>query len=179
MTNGIVRRLFRMFTAALLGYLWGWIWGWSLFDPNTDIWALAAALGAVAALALGNLSSIRQYDTLLLSMTFGLYLGWIARTYLFGDIPGGWGILLMTGGVVLGGVIGMRLHHKADPAILPGLVGALYIGFFGGFLIDAIILDKMLGWMPVHTILNQAPATIICGAVGGIGVARWMAIRDS
>jgi hypothetical protein len=43
------------FTAVLIGYMWGWIWGWSLFDPNRDLWALLAAIGAVVGLVAGLL----------------------------------------------------------------------------------------------------------------------------
>jgi hypothetical protein len=166
-----------MFTGALLGYMWGWIWGWSLFDPNSDIWALAAGLGAIAGLVLGAVSFTKRYDVLLLCATFGLYLSWIARTIIFGDIPGGWGALLMAGGVVLSGAIGLRLSPQADPAIFPGLAGALYIGFFGGFVIDLMVLDKLLGWVHTHSILTQAPAVIVCGVIGGIVVAQWAARR--
>lgn len=176
MNNGIIHRLFRMVTGALLGYLWGWIWGWSLFDPNSDIYALAAGVGAITGLALGSITSFRQYGVLLFCATVGLFLSWYARTIFFGDIPGGWGALLMIGGVVLGGAIGLYLNRQPHPALLPSLVGALYIGFFGGFFIDVIVLDKLLGWVHTHSILTQAPVVIICGVVGGIGVARW-AIR--
>jgi hypothetical protein len=163
-----------MFTGALLGYMWGWIWGWSLFDPNSDIWALAAGLGAIAGLIFGSVSSSRQRDVCILSMTIGLYPSWLARTLLFGDIPGGWGVLLMAGGTVLSGAIGIHLNRQADSALLPGLAGALYIGFFGGFLINVIVLDKVLGWIQTNSILNQAPAVFICGAIGGFSVAQWV-----
>jgi hypothetical protein len=171
MTNKLIRHLFRMATGALLGYLWGWIWGWSLADPNSDIYALAAGVGTIAGLILGALSSTRRFDILVLTATFGLYLSWFARTLFFGDIPGGWGIILMAGGVILSGAIGLNLSRQVHPALLPGLLGALYIGFFGGFVIDAIIMDSLLGWVHTHTILSQGPVVIVCGIIGGIGVA--------
>jgi hypothetical protein len=80
----------------------------------------------------------------------------------------------MVGGVFLSGAIGLRLSRRADPSLLPGLAGVLHIGFFGGFVIDVIVLDKVLGWVQTHSILNQAPAVIVCGVVGGVGLARWV-----
>ncbi|MGB7540248.1 MAG: hypothetical protein WBM17_17030 [Anaerolineales bacterium] len=173
MTNGIIRRLFRMFSGALIGYMWGWIWGWSLFDPNSDIWALAAGVGAIVGLVFGIVASKGRYDTMLLSITIGLYLSWVARTFLFGDIPGGWGALLMAGETVLGGAIGLYLNRQANPALLSGLTGALYFGFFGGFFVDVIIMDKIMGWMRTHSILTQATAVILCGIAGGIVISQW------
>jgi len=50
---------------------------------------------------------------------------------------------------------------------------ALYIGFFGGFVIDVILLDVVLKLVRTHSILGQAPAVLACGVIGGwIGVKR-------
>jgi hypothetical protein len=174
MTHGIIRRLFRLSTGGLLGYMWGWIWGWSLVDPNRDIYALAAGAGAIAGLVLAAIPFTRRYDVLIISATIGLYLSWAARTFLFGDVPGGWGVILMVGGIVLSGAIGLRLSRQAHPTLLPSLIGTLYIGFFGGFVIDVVVMDLLLGLVHTHSILTQAPAVIVCGIVGGIGVAEWV-----
>ncbi len=173
MTKRLARRLFGMFTGALLGYLWGWVWGWSLFDPNSDRWALAAATVALVGLLFGATTYLWRYGELLISLTFGLYLSWLARTVLFGDIPGGPGIFLMAGGVVISGVVGLRVRRRANKTDLAILLGALYLGFFGGFLIDIVLMDKVLNLARTHSILSQAPAVLACGLVGGIVVARW------
>jgi hypothetical protein len=170
-TKGLVRRLLGMFTGALAGYMWGWIWGWSLFDPNSDIWALAAGAFALLGLLLGAISTLWRYGGLLLSVTCGLYLSWIGRTLLFGDVPGGIGALFMLGGVAISNAIGIRLSRHT--ATLPVLLGALYIGFFGGFIIDVVLIDKVLKLAQTHSIVSQAPAVLVCGIVGGIATARW------
>ncbi len=172
MTNSIYNKLFGIFTGALLGYMWGWIWGWSLFDPNRDIWALAAGLCAVLGLLLGLTLYFWRYADIFSTATLGLYLSWIARTLIFGDVPGGWGIALMAAGVIAGVAIGIRLNRQGNEALTPVLLGVLYIGFFGGFLIDVVLLDVILGLVQTHSVLSQAPAVLICGVIGGAVVAR-------
>jgi hypothetical protein len=170
MVNRIIHRLFRMFTGALLGYIWGWIWGWSLFDPNSDLWALGSGLGAIGGLLAGILFRGEKFDALTLSATFGLFLSWIVRTLLFGNVPGGWGILVLAGGALLGALFSRR----AGSSLVIILMGALYAGFFGGFLIDVILLDILLGWVQTRSLLTQAPIVIVCGIAGGIGTALWI-----
>ena len=133
---------------------------------------LAAGVGAIAGLALGAVASFRRYDVLLLCATVGLFLSWYARTIFFGAIPGGWGALLMIGGVILSGAIGLYLSRQLHPALLPSLVGALYIGFFGGFFIDVIVLNKLLGWVHTHSILPR------CRRRSRAGLSEGLAWRD-
>ena len=171
MTKGLASRLFSIFTGALVGYMWGWIWGWSLVDPNSDIWALAAGVFALVGLLFGATPYLWRYGGVILCATCGLYLGWVGRTLLFGDVPGGIGALFMLGSIMIGGVIGERLSHRA--ATLPVLLGALYIGFFGGFIIDVVLIDEVLKLVRTHSIVSQAPAVLACGIVGGIVAARW------
>jgi len=157
-----------MFTGALLGYIWGWIWGWSLFDPNSDLWALGAGLGAIMGLLAGILFRKENLDAMILCATCGLFIGWIVRTLLFGDLPGGWGIFIMIGGAVLGIITGQRAAASSLAFIL---LGSLYAGFFGGFLVDVIILDNLLGWVHAQSLISQALVVLICGIAGGIGAA--------
>ena len=172
MKNTLRNKLFGIFTGALLGYMWGWIWGWSLFDPNSDIWALAAGLCAVLGLLLGLTPYFWRYANIFLTATLGLYLSWIARTLIFGDVPGGWGIALMAAGAIIGAWLGLRLNRQAKKTTTPVLLGVLYAGFFGGFLIDVVLLDIILGMVQTHSILSQAPAVVACGVMGGVVMAR-------
>lgn len=172
MTNNLWNKLLSILTGALLGYVWGWIWGWSLFDPNSDVWALSVCLGALIGLLIGATPLLGRYGTLLLCATFGLYLGWIGSTILWGDVVGGPGIVVMIVGAVVGGAIGLYLKRYPQNLILPILLGALTIGFVGGLLIDVILLDKILGVVKTHSILSQAPIVLACGLIGGIMVAR-------
>ena len=164
--------LFAMFSGALLGYIWGWIWGWSLFDPNSDVWALAAGVGALLGLLLGALRHMRANAVSLLCATIGLLLSWYARTLIFGDIPGGWGILLMLVGSAAGLALGIFWQRRCSARLLRALLWALYAGFFGGFLIDVLLLDVVLGLVETHSVLSQAPWVILCGVVGG-----WVGIQ--
>jgi len=166
-TPALAKRLLGVFTGALVGYAFGWILGWSVFDPNSDVWALAAAVGALLGLLIGVAPGFWRRDGMLIGAAIGLYLGWILRTLLFGDVPGGIGLFLILGGAIAGGLVGARPTFQGG-ASLRTLVCVAYVGFFGGFLVDVILLDVILGWVKTHSILGQAPAVIACGVVGGL-----------
>jgi hypothetical protein len=167
MNRKMLLRLFPIFTGALLGYLWGWIWGWSLTDPNRDIWALAAVTGACAGMLLGVRRIWERAGVPVLCATVGLYLGWLLRTICFGDVPGGWGAALMALACLAGCAAGLAPGRREDPVTRAGLLGAVYAGFFGGFLVDVVILDLWLGLATTHTILSQAPEVVMLGILGG------------
>jgi hypothetical protein len=157
---------------ALIGYMWGWIWGWSLFDPNLDLWALLAAVGAVAGLVAGLLGWFWRRSAALLCATLGLYLAWVLRTWIFGDNPGGWGIILMAVTVIGGIWLAREYRLQAQPTSIIVLLNVLFIGFFGGFVIDVLLLGLVYGTNHPHTILTQAPWVIGCGVLGGWVSAR-------
>ena len=164
--EGIGKRLLGGFTAALIGYMWGWIWGWSLFDPNSDLWALLAGIGALAGLAIGLLGGFWRKSAEALSATLGLYLGWVLRTWLFGDKTGGWGIVVMALGAAIGIWLARRYGLQKRPAATISLLSVLYIGFFGGFIIYSLFVFGIFGGQGPHTSLSQAPWVIGCGLVG-------------
>jgi hypothetical protein len=172
MTKELARRLFGVFTGALVGYVLGWILGWSLFDPDSDVWALAAAVGAMLGLLIGLTPGFWLRAGMLIGAAIGLYLGWILRTLLFGDVPGGIGLFLILGGALVGGLVGARPTFQGG-ASLRTLVCAAYVGFFGGFLVDVILRNVILGLIKTHSILGQAPAVIVCGVIGGFFGGRF------
>jgi hypothetical protein len=176
MTQALAKRLFGVFTGALIGYAFGWILGWSAFDPNSDVWALAAAVGAILGLLIGVAPGFWQRAGMFIGAAIGLYLGWILRTLLFGDVPGGAGLFLIIGGALVGGLVGARPAFQ-EGVSLRALICAAYVGFFGGFLIDVILLDVILGWVKTHSILGQAPAVIACGVIGGL-LGGWRGRRE-
>ena len=161
------KRLFGGLSAALIGYMWGWIWGWSLFDPNLDLWALLAAICALAGLVVGLLGSFWPRSAGFLCATLSLYLGWVLRTWIFGDTPGGWGILLMVLTIIAGLWLAREFKLQGQPSSVIILLNVLYIGFFGGFIIDVLLLGLVYGAARPHTILTQAPWVIACGVLGG------------
>lgn len=113
--------------------MWGWIWGWSLFDPESDLWALLAAVGVMIGLVFGARLFFRSKAGFWFGATVGLYLGWVVRTIIFSDVPGGLGILIMIGSIILGGILGSApLFHEGKPAYR-GLISGVYIGFFWWF----------------------------------------------
>jgi hypothetical protein len=167
------KKLFGGFTAALIGYMWGWIWGWSLFDPNLDLWALLAAIGTVVGLVAGLLGLFWRKSAMLLCATLGLYLGWVLRTWIFGDKPGGRGIMLMALAVLCGVWMAWAYRLQQQQSSVAILLSVLFIGFFGGFTIDVLMPRLVNGAARPHTILTQAPWVIACGALGGmISVCR-------
>jgi hypothetical protein len=136
------------------------------------LWALLAALGAVVGLVAGLLGLFWCRSAELLCATLGLYLGWVLPTWIFGDTPGGWGIVLM-GVSALGGVWLAReygLQQQQNSVIV--LLNVLFFGFFGGFVIDVLLLGLVYGADRPHTILTQAPWVIACGLVYGWASAR-------
>jgi hypothetical protein len=170
--KALLQRLFGIFSAAVIGYMYGWILGWSFFDPNSDVWALAAALGALLGLLVGVSPLFSSKAGVFFGSAIGLYLGWLLRTLLFGDVPGGIGLVFILGGAIAGGLVGAGPAFQKDAAPLRVLMGVLYIGFFGGFLIDVVLLDVALKLVRTHSILGQAPAVIASGVVGGLLGAR-------
>ncbi len=162
------RKLLGIFTGALLGYIWGWIWGWSAVDPNLDLWAVAAAFGALVGLGVGFSGVFWQIAGVWISATFGLYLGWILRTLIFGDQPGGFGMLVILAGTVVGAYLAIRSDWVENPRVVKILLVALYAGFFGGFLFSMLL--PLLG-LP-RSIVTQAPAVVVCGGLGGLLAAR-------
>jgi hypothetical protein len=174
MNQTLGKKLFGIFSAALIGHMFGWILGWSFFDPNSDVWALAAAICAIAGLVVGIGPWFWDHAGMFFSSALGLYLGWLFRTWLFGDVPGGIGLVFVLGGAIAGGLVGSRPAFQKDGAPLRVLICVLYIGFFGGFLIDMILLDKAWKLVRTHSILGQAPAVIVSGVVGGwLGARLW------
>jgi hypothetical protein len=167
------KRLFGILSGGLLGYVWGWIWGWSLVDPNLDYWAAAAAFGALVGLGVGLSGIFWQLAPFWASATIGLYLGWVLRTLIFGDVPGGFGMLLMVIGAAEGIWLTGRLKWQNSQRALRVLLAIVYAGFFGGFLVDVLLLDKGLGLASVRSITGQSVAVIICGALGGVVAAFW------
>ena len=168
----MLRKLFGIFSGALLGYAAGWILGWSAFDPNLDLWALLAGVGVLAGLLVGLTPLFWCRAGLWFGGAAGLYLGWLLRTLLFGDVPGGPGLLCVLGGALLGGLAGSRPAFQEGRRPLRILMAAVYIGFFGGFLVDVVLLDLVLKLVQSHTVLSQAPAVLLCAAAGG-GLAAW------
>jgi hypothetical protein len=168
----LVKRLAGVLTGGLVGYIAGWIVGWNLFDPNLDVWALGALVCAPGGIALGLKPRFWRRAGIYIGGAFGLFAGWLLKALLFGEASGGWGLLLLAVGAIVGGFLGARPAFRQDGSGLRALVGALFAGFLGGFLIDAVLLDLVLGLVKEHSILSQAPCVLISGALGGFLGAR-------
>jgi hypothetical protein len=169
--NVLGKKLLGGFVAALIGYIWGWSWGWSLFDPSLDVWALLAGIGALVGLVSGLLGLFWRRSAELLCATIGLYLGWVLRTWIFGDKLGGWGVLLMAVTALVGLWVARLYHLQQKPESIIVLLNVLIIGFFGGFIVDMLI-GLVYDMQRPHTILAQALLVIGCGLLGG-----WLSAR--
>lgn len=172
MRNPILRRLLELFTACLVGYIWGWIIGWSSFDPNLDLWALFAALGALIGLVLGLLGVFRRFGAVPVGSTLGLFSGFWLRAVIFGDRPGLPGLFLALFLAFLAGWLFASPRMKRERDWMPVLAAALYAGFFGGLVIDLLVLDRLLGQVAQHSILTQGIWVMLCGLAGGLVFAR-------
>ncbi|HEX9795991.1 MAG TPA: hypothetical protein VGA52_03280 [Anaerolineales bacterium] len=157
-------RLLAGFTGAVIGYIHGWIWGWSLFDPDSDLWALAAAVLAVFGLAHGLTRHFRLVARPLIAATISLYLAWVAGTWLWGDHPSVVRSLTLVGGTLVGGALGRR-RSNADGLPIP-LLSALHGGLFGGALIQVFVMGRMFGLVEINTVTNYAPAVMAGGILG-------------
>lgn len=149
-----------MLSGGLTGYVVGWILGWSLFDPNMDVWALAAALGAIVGVGLGLRRRFWDEAGIYLWGTAGIYLGWLLRTLLFGDVPGGLGFGLVLVGLACGCILGARPRWRRPSPLFFSSV--LYGSFFGGFL-----LGVGLGLHLDAEIVGFAPPVVGSGVLFG------------
>jgi len=170
--NDLRKKLLGGFCAALIGFLWGWLLGWSLFNPNLDLWALFAAICALVGLVIGLIGLFWKRSTEYLCATFGLYLGFIIRTLLFGDTSRGLGLVVIAIAVIAGIWIARRYQLQEKPGVTIVLLNVLLIGFFGGYLMDILLLNIILGSNRPHTVLARAPLVIFCGLLGGLVSAR-------
>jgi hypothetical protein len=175
----MLKRLLSIFSGALVGYIFGWILGWSSFDPNSDVWALAAFIGTGAGLVVGLSSTFWRNAGIFFGSTIGLYLGWLLRTLLFGDVPGGFGLLFVVSGATAGGVFGARPAFREAGVSLYALAGVLLIGFFGGFLVNAILINVIRRLQQGSLILWLAPGVIMSGIMGGFVGAKIGRKRDA
>jgi hypothetical protein len=123
MSRALAKRIVSIFSAALIGYMFGWILGWSSFDPNSDVWALAAGVGAIAGLAVGATPLLWNNAGAFFGSAIGLYLGWLLRTLSFGDAPGGFGLVFVIGGAIVGGLVGARPAFQQGSVRLCALIG--------------------------------------------------------
>jgi len=160
-------RVMTIITGGFSGLIVGWIWGHAFADdPST--WAFAAGICTVAGLIAGFNTSIREQAGSYLGAVAGLYLGWVIKTLLFGDQPGGWGTLIMVMGMMGGADRGAEAASRNPRLTEAVLLNMVYAGFLGGFFIDFVILDAFLGWRTDHSILAQAPILLTAGVLGGL-----------
>jgi len=172
----MAKRAAGMVSGALIGYLFGWIIGWTLFSPDSDIWALLAAIGAVAGLVFGASDGFWVFAEPLCASALGLYAGWLLKILLFGESVEAIGVLVVMAGSFLGWRVGMRLQSMAGPWAAGALFGGLHIGFWGGLVLGVFILDAWLGWIEVHSGLDIAPLVLACG-FAGVLIGGWFGQR--
>jgi len=160
-------------SAALAGYISGWILGWSAFDPETDLWALLAALGALAGMVYALLcgQTFWRRAAPLLGAAAALYPGWVLRTLLFGDVPGGAGLLLVLVCGAAGGACAARTGAAQRVRLAQVLAGALGGAVFGGLLVEVLLFRLALAVTGGDMILQRAPGVLLFGVRGAGGAA--------
>jgi hypothetical protein len=179
MTEGLRGRIFALFLGPLIGYITGWILGWNAVDPNMDVWALAAALGAFAGLGIALTRIFWRVAGSLLGMAVGLFAGWVLKAILFGDQTSGLGLLIVVAGGLFGLLTGMHPMFRRESRPLRILVTALLAGFFGGFFLNVLILRLLLGWIQSSSVLTQAPGVFGIGILAAIIASVWHPMHDN
>jgi hypothetical protein len=172
----LTQRTFAILSAGMAGYVIGWIWGWCMFDPNWDLWALFAFIGTLAGMVAGMFRGIYRYLGMILCAAFGLYLTWLLRTLIFGDITGGWSLMVLIFGMLAGAAFGARQVFRMPGAGIYALQGAILIGFSGGLVIMLLSRNILVRPQEISVIYWNAPATLVCGVIGAL--VGWRGGRD-
>jgi hypothetical protein len=158
-------KLLGMITWMLAGYLAGLTIGFSVFDPNTDIYALLGAVLAILGLVLGLTPLFRRYTQLALGGITGFYMGAIVGIILFGNpTSDDLSEVAGDGGKLLAALVGMgigiagiyRFGGRMNNAMLAAF---LFGGFFGGLALAAV------GIAPRLSMVYTAPYFIFCGVL--------------
>jgi hypothetical protein len=158
-------KLLGMITWMLAGYLIGLTVGFSIFDPNTDIYALLGAVLAILGLLLGLTPLFRRYTRLALGGITGFYLGAMLGIILLGhpvaddllEVAGsGSKLLVALAGMVIGIVAIYRFGRQINSLLIAAF---LFGGFFGALLLN------MVGIAPRLSMVYTAPYFIGCGVL--------------
>lgn len=168
---------FSMLSYLLAGYLLGLTLGFTLFDPNSDVYALLGAVLAILGAIIGILPFFRRRARYVFGAVIGYYVGSLISIVLFGDSVrddllevlqrGGAGILL----VVIASIIGAVIFGRTRPgAIALRGIGVLLGGFLGGYLFGVV-----LGLASLSSMIALAPFVLGSGIVIGIGL--WLLQR--
>jgi hypothetical protein len=157
-------------TGGLSGFVVGWIWG-NAITGEPDVVVFAVFLCTIVGLVAGFNPEMRDQVGNILGAVIGLYLGWVLKVLLFGDSPGGWGVLLVFAGMSGGAELGAKAVDRRPRQAEAVLINVLYAGFLGGMFVDVVLLDAIFGWRTDHSVLTQAPVLLISGALGGLAAA--------
>lgn len=164
--------VFSMFVYLIAGYLIGLTIGFTLFDPNTDVYALLSLVLSVVGLIVGVLPFFRRHARLVFGAIIGFYLSMILATLLFGSPAeddllevlqrGGLSILVVLVGTIVGAGLASRLRDQdVGWAALAFLLG----GFLGGY-----VFSVVLGFVPSSSMVYSAPFVIGSGLVAYVVV---------
>jgi len=130
----------------LLGYLTGLIIGFTMFDPDTDVYALLGAILALLGVIIGVIPFFSQRVNIVFGVLVGFYLGMIIAILLWGKpetddllefIKAGWNSIFTALVIsIMGGYIASRLDfsHFYLPAfalLVGGFLGGAFFVTFG------------------------------------------------
>jgi hypothetical protein len=158
-------KLLGMVTWMLAGYLTGLTIGFSVFDPDTDIYALLGATLAILGLLLGLTPLFRRYTHLALGGITGFYLASLLGIFLLGtpatdNLPEVAGNGAKLGVALAGTVVGITIVYRLKTQLNSLLIAAfLFGGFFGGLLLAAV------GIAPRTAMVGLAPFFLSCGVL--------------
>lgn len=167
MIDRLSRLTLSIFSYMIAGYMAGLIIGFTLFDPNTDVYALLGVVLPIVGLVLGLIPAFQRRVYLVFGIVIGFYLGMLLSILIWGDPitddlldvvqRGGISLILALGFAVVGGVVGSRIESRGDD-----LVACTFL--LGGFLGGAVA--TMLGLVAHRSsMIAAAPYVIGSGAV--------------
>ncbi|MBZ0296230.1 MAG: FUSC family protein [Anaerolineae bacterium] len=165
-----------IFTYMLIGYLVGLITGLTVFEPNSDIYALLGIVLALIGLVLGLLPFFWRRVNTAFGVLIGYYLGMLIAILIWGN-PQTDNLLEFTGRgeqiilalitAAVGGFLASR--WMPDRSALPALA-LLLSGFLGG------LIFIMIGIAPANSLVGVSPFVIGSGLVAALIV--WFLTKD-
>lgn len=163
------QKIASVFTYMIAGYVLGLLLGFTLFDPDTDMYALLGAIGGISGIFIGLIPFFRRQIGVALMSIVGFYLASLVAILLFGQPKtddllevlqrGGASLRLVLAGTLVGSGMGWRLSPERFQLAAAGFIAG---GFVGG-----AVFGVMLGLAPYQSMVGWSPSVILCSLLWG------------
>lgn len=173
MIDRLSRLTLSIFAYMIAGYMAGLIIGFTVFDPNSDVYALLGVVLPIVGLVLGLIPVFQRRVYIVFGLLIGLYLGMLLSILIWGDPitddllvvvqRGGIGLILALVFAVVGGFVGSRIESRGDD-----LVACTFL--LGGFLGGAV---ATVSGMVAHRSSMVAAAPFVIGSGVILALIVW------